>query len=198
MDVKQSRKQNTENSGGVGCWCWCWCRSRQHDVEVRAGPSVWYASVLVCLTRRRTGDEGSKESEHGSFFFSRSAAHSSPALSARRSRPSRAGRRRRVRGAERNMHRGTLPTNSGREKFGRSKPLVQARNFWIRVEDKLETRSKSFFFVHPSKRTEASGRWPCFQPARVAARDMVCRSVLCCSPTIISFEPLSDLGLPVL
>ena len=31
--------------------------------------SVWYASVLVCLTRRRAADEGSKESEHGSFFF---------------------------------------------------------------------------------------------------------------------------------
>ena len=31
--------------------------------------SVRYASVLVCLTSRRAADEGSKESEHGSFFF---------------------------------------------------------------------------------------------------------------------------------
>ena len=70
------------------CWCWCYCSWSVlglvlvpvlEQVLVLLTPAwccsscwrrlVWYASVLVCLTRRRAADEGSKESEHGSFFF---------------------------------------------------------------------------------------------------------------------------------
>ena len=127
---------------------------------------MWYASVLVCLTRRRAADEGSKESEHVLIF--RGVRHTlrqlsqhdaldqvvqvtaeefvsrfSPRLPGlafcislkvairhagaskrcrgdirRVTRCGRLGERARER--ERNVHCGTLPKKSGKEKLGRS------------------------------------------------------------------------------